>query len=41
MRAAAERCRVFEETELKTIAERAVDRVTHGMRLSKDFPVEI
>jgi hypothetical protein len=41
MSAAAERCRVFEETELKTIAERAVDRVTHGMRLSKDFPVEI
>lgn len=31
----------FEETELKTMAERAVDRVTHGMRLSKDFPVEI
>ncbi|MBZ5507381.1 MAG: hypothetical protein LAO78_18125 [Acidobacteriia bacterium] len=27
--------------ELKTVAERAVDRVTHGMRLSKDFPVEI
>jgi hypothetical protein len=40
-RAAAERCGVFEETELKTMAERAVDRVTHGMRLSKDFPVEI
>jgi hypothetical protein len=30
-----------EALELKTVAERAVDRVTHGMRLSKDFPVEI
>lgn len=26
--------------ELKTIAERAVDRVTHGIRLSKAFPAE-
>jgi hypothetical protein len=26
--------------EMKTIAERAVDRVTHGMRLSKAFPAE-
>ena len=31
---------VLEETELKTIAERAVDRVTHGIRLSKAFPAE-
>jgi hypothetical protein len=30
-----------EETELKTMAERAVDRVTHGMRLSKASPAEI
>jgi hypothetical protein len=35
---AAERCGAPEETELKTMAERAVDRVTHGMRLSKSFP---
>lgn len=28
----------LDETELKTIAERAVDRVTHAMRLSKAFP---
>jgi hypothetical protein len=28
----------LDETELKTIAERAVDRVTHGIRLSKAFP---
>lgn len=34
---AAERCGAL---ELKTIAERAVDRVTHGMRLSKAFPAE-
>jgi acyl-CoA reductase-like NAD-dependent aldehyde dehydrogenase len=27
--------------ELKTMAERAVDRVTHGMRLSKASPAEI
>jgi acyl-CoA reductase-like NAD-dependent aldehyde dehydrogenase len=27
--------------ELKTVAERAVDRVTHGMRLSKQSAVEI
>jgi hypothetical protein len=27
-----------DETELKTIAERAVDRVTHGIRLRKAFP---
>jgi hypothetical protein len=39
---AAERCGVLEkETELKTMAERAVDRVTQGLRLSKGFPVEI
>jgi acyl-CoA reductase-like NAD-dependent aldehyde dehydrogenase len=30
----------FAGTELKTIAERAVDRVTHGIRLSKALPVE-
>jgi hypothetical protein len=33
--AAAERCGAL---ELKTMAERAVDRVTHGMRLSRDVP---
>jgi len=27
-----------EATELKTVAERAVDRVTHGVKLSKAFP---
>jgi hypothetical protein len=30
-----------DQTELKTMAERAVDRVTHGMRLSKASPAEI
>jgi hypothetical protein len=30
-----------EETELKTIAERAVDRVTQGMRLGKASPAEV
>ena len=35
---AAERCGALEGTELKTIAERAVDRVTQGVRLSKAVP---
>lgn len=39
---AAQRCGTLEETEqkgeLKTIAERAVDRVTQGVRLSKAVP---
>src|SRR5579884_1879435 len=32
---AAQRCGTSEENELKTMAERAVDRVTQGMKLSK------
>jgi acyl-CoA reductase-like NAD-dependent aldehyde dehydrogenase len=40
---AAERCGALEEieTELKTVAERAVDRVTHGIKLSKQSAVEV
>lgn len=30
-----------ERVELKTVAEQAVDRVTHGMRLSKHSTVEV
>ena len=30
----------LEEPELKTVAERAVDRVTHGIKLSKALPAE-
>lgn len=30
-----------ERVELKTVAEQAVDRVTHGMRLSKHSAVEV
>ena len=29
------------DTQLKTVAERAVDRVTHGIRLGKALPAEI
>jgi hypothetical protein len=36
--AAAQRGEALDETELKTIAERAVDRVTHAIRLSKAVP---
>jgi hypothetical protein len=35
---AAQRSGAHEGTELKTIAERAVDRVTQGVTLSKAFP---
>jgi hypothetical protein len=38
---AAQRCGALEETELKTVAERAVDRVTHGMELSRQSAVEV
>jgi hypothetical protein len=33
-----DRYEAVEGTELKTMAERAVDRVTHGMQLSKPVP---
>jgi acyl-CoA reductase-like NAD-dependent aldehyde dehydrogenase len=33
--------RLQHEGELKTVAERAVDRVTHGIRLGKAVPAEI
>ena len=33
-----DRYQAVESTELKTMAERAVDRVTHGMQLSKPVP---
>lgn len=36
--ASAPRSGAHEETELKTIAERAVDRVTQGVTLSRAFP---
>jgi hypothetical protein len=35
---AAQRCGALEGTELKTKAEQAVDRVTQGMKLSKEIP---
>lgn len=38
---AAKGCGALEEEELKTVAEKAVDRVTHGMRLSKHSAVEV
>jgi len=33
--------RLQHEGEMKTVAERAVDRVTHGIRLGKALPAEI
>ncbi len=38
---AAQRCAALEETELKTVAERAVDRVTQGIQLSRQSAVEV
>jgi hypothetical protein len=38
---AAQRCGALEETELKTVAETAVDRVTHGIQWSRQSAVEV